>query len=79
MQTARREVLVSAAGLAAAGLAAAQQGDSIVNNASRCVTPNPGAVIYTGTPNTTRKMSPGDVVEVDIEGIGALRNKVIAG
>jgi 2-keto-4-pentenoate hydratase/2-oxohepta-3-ene-1,7-dioic acid hydratase in catechol pathway len=36
----------------------------------------PGDVIYTGTPGATRKMSPGDVVEVEIEGIGTLRNPV---
>ena len=38
----------------------------------------PGDVIYTGTPGSTRKMSPGDVVEVEIEGIGVLRNPVVA-
>jgi 2-keto-4-pentenoate hydratase/2-oxohepta-3-ene-1,7-dioic acid hydratase in catechol pathway len=36
----------------------------------------PGDVIYTGTPGSTRAMRPGDVVEVDIEGIGVLRNPV---
>ena len=30
----------------------------------------PGDLIYTGTPGSTRKMTPGDVVEVEIEGIG---------
>jgi 2-keto-4-pentenoate hydratase/2-oxohepta-3-ene-1,7-dioic acid hydratase in catechol pathway len=43
---------------------------------SNYVTLTPGDVIYTGTPGSTRKMSPGDVVEVDIEGVGVLRNKV---
>jgi 2-keto-4-pentenoate hydratase/2-oxohepta-3-ene-1,7-dioic acid hydratase in catechol pathway len=36
----------------------------------------PGDVIYTGTPGNTRRMSTGDVVEVEIEGIGTLRNPV---
>jgi 2-keto-4-pentenoate hydratase/2-oxohepta-3-ene-1,7-dioic acid hydratase in catechol pathway len=36
----------------------------------------PGDVIYTGTPGSTHKLSPGDVVEVEIEGIGVLRNPV---
>jgi hypothetical protein len=33
-------------------------------------------VIYSGTPGTTRQMKPGDVVEVELEGVGVLRNKV---
>jgi 2-keto-4-pentenoate hydratase/2-oxohepta-3-ene-1,7-dioic acid hydratase in catechol pathway len=51
----------------------------IVSYISNYVTLTPGDVIYTGTPGSTRKMSPGDVVEVDIEGIGVLRNKIAAG
>ncbi len=51
---------------------------TIVSWVSRCVTLTPGDLIYTGTPGTTRKMNPGDVVEVEIEGIGILRNKVAA-
>ena len=43
---------------------------------SRFVTLAPGDVIYTGTPGNTKKMAPGDVVEVEIEGIGVLRNPV---
>jgi len=35
-------------------------------------------VIYTGTPGATRRMNPGDTVEIEIEGIGILRNKVRA-
>ena len=42
------------------------------------VTLMPGDVIYTGTPGSTRKLSPGDMVEVEIEGIGVLRNPVVA-
>jgi 2-keto-4-pentenoate hydratase/2-oxohepta-3-ene-1,7-dioic acid hydratase in catechol pathway len=48
----------------------------IVSFISRFVTLSPGDVIYTGTPGATKKMSPGDVVEVDIQSIGVLRNKV---
>jgi 2-keto-4-pentenoate hydratase/2-oxohepta-3-ene-1,7-dioic acid hydratase in catechol pathway len=36
----------------------------------------PGDIIYTGTPGATRRMSPGDVVEVEVEGVGVLRNPV---
>jgi len=45
---------------------------------SKYVTLEPGDLVYTGTPGTTKKMAPGDVVEVDIEGIGVLRNPVKA-
>jgi 2-keto-4-pentenoate hydratase/2-oxohepta-3-ene-1,7-dioic acid hydratase in catechol pathway len=33
-------------------------------------------VLYLGTPGVTKKMNPGDIVEVEIEGIGKLRNFV---
>jgi len=49
---------------------------AIVSYASRWVTLEPGDVIFTGTPGATRKMNRGDIVEVEIEGIGVLRNKV---
>jgi len=45
---------------------------------SRYVTVAPGDVVYTGTPGNTKRMKPGDVVEVEIEGIGILRNSVRA-
>jgi len=49
---------------------------TIVSWVSGWVTLLPGDVIYTGTPGNTRKLSPGDTVEVEIEGIGLLRNRV---
>jgi 2-keto-4-pentenoate hydratase/2-oxohepta-3-ene-1,7-dioic acid hydratase in catechol pathway len=49
---------------------------TIVSYVSRFVTLEPGDVIYTGTPGTTRRMSPGDTVEIEIEGVGVLRNRV---
>jgi len=51
---------------------------AIVSYISQFVTLEPGDVIYTGTPGSTKAMKPGDVVEVEIEGIGALRNKTMA-
>ena len=42
------------------------------------VTLEPGDLIYTGTPGLTTPLKPGDVVEVEIEGIGVLRNGVTA-
>jgi 2-keto-4-pentenoate hydratase/2-oxohepta-3-ene-1,7-dioic acid hydratase in catechol pathway len=50
---------------------------TIVSYVSQYVTLVPGDVIYTGTPGTTKAMNPGDVVEVEIEGVGILRNKVV--
>jgi 2-keto-4-pentenoate hydratase/2-oxohepta-3-ene-1,7-dioic acid hydratase in catechol pathway len=40
------------------------------------VTLLPGDIIFTGTPGATRRLSAGDVVEVEIENIGVLRNPV---
>lgn len=50
----------------------------IVRFISRYATLEPGDVIYTGTPGSTSAMKPGDVVEVEIDGIGVLRNPVRA-
>ncbi len=36
----------------------------------------PGDVIYTGTPGTTSALVSGDIVEVEIDTIGVLRNRV---
>ena len=52
--------------------------DHIVSYISRYVTLEPGDVVFTGTPGTTQAMKPGDTYEVEIEGIGVLRNKVVA-
>lgn len=49
---------------------------TIVSYVSRYVTLLPGDVIFTGTPGTTSAMKPGDIVEVEVEGVGALRNRV---
>jgi 2-keto-4-pentenoate hydratase/2-oxohepta-3-ene-1,7-dioic acid hydratase in catechol pathway len=48
----------------------------VVSFASRFITLYPGDVIYTGTPGETSPMKSGDVVEVEIEGIGVLKNLV---
>jgi 2-keto-4-pentenoate hydratase/2-oxohepta-3-ene-1,7-dioic acid hydratase in catechol pathway len=49
----------------------------LISYISQYVTLVPGDVIYSGTPGTTSAMKPGDVVEVEIEGLGVLRNKVV--
>jgi 2-keto-4-pentenoate hydratase/2-oxohepta-3-ene-1,7-dioic acid hydratase in catechol pathway len=53
-------------------------GPTIVSWVSNWVTLLPGDIIYTGTPGSTRKLSGGDTVEVEIEGIGVLSNPVAA-
>ncbi len=52
--------------------------ETLVSYASRYFTLLPGDLIFTGTPGTTAAMNPGDVVEVEIEGVGVLRNPVVA-
>jgi 5-oxopent-3-ene-1,2,5-tricarboxylate decarboxylase/2-hydroxyhepta-2,4-diene-1,7-dioate isomerase len=42
----------------------------------RLITLEPGDVVLTGTPANSRPMEPGDVVEVEIEGVGRLSNTV---
>ncbi|MYL07091.1 MAG: fumarylacetoacetate hydrolase family protein [Gemmatimonadales bacterium] len=48
----------------------------IIAYASRYFTLLPGDVIYTGTPGKTSALSPGDRVEVEVEGVGVLANDV---
>jgi 2-keto-4-pentenoate hydratase/2-oxohepta-3-ene-1,7-dioic acid hydratase in catechol pathway len=43
----------------------------------RC-TLHPGDLITTGAPGATRPLTPGEVVEVEIPGIGVLRNPIAA-
>ena len=50
--------------------------DFLVRYISNMMTLNPGDVIATGTPSGVSKMNPGDVCEVEIEGIGILTNAV---
>ncbi len=49
----------------------------IVTFISRCFTLNPGDLIITGTPGGAGPIHNGDIVEVEIEGIGTLRNRVV--
>jgi 2-keto-4-pentenoate hydratase/2-oxohepta-3-ene-1,7-dioic acid hydratase in catechol pathway len=51
---------------------------TIVSYISQFMTLMPGDVIYTGTPGSTKAMKPGDIVEIEIEQIGILRNRVVA-
>lgn len=51
----------------------------IISHITRAITLYPGDVIYTGTPEGIGPIKPGDVVDVEIQGIGLLRNPVAAG
>ena len=51
---------------------------AILSFVSQYVTLLPGDIIYTGTPGATSAMKPGDVVEIEVEGVGVLRNRVVA-
>lgn len=48
----------------------------LVSYVSRYVTLEPGDMIFTGTPGSTSAMQPGDVVEIELEHVGVLRNTI---
>lgn len=50
--------------------------DFLIRYISQMMTLLPGDVIATGTPSGVSKMEPGDVCEVEVEGIGVLRNPI---
>ncbi len=51
---------------------------ALISFISQIMTLLPGDVIATGTPSGIGPMQPGDVVEVRVEGIGTLKNGVVA-
>lgn len=53
--------------------------DKLVSMISHVLTLEPGDVITTGSIPGVAPMQPGDVVELEIEGIGILRNRAVAG
>ncbi|MFQ5829733.1 MAG: fumarylacetoacetate hydrolase family protein [Candidatus Methylomirabilia bacterium] len=52
--------------------------ESLVAYVSEVMTLLPGDVISTGTPAGVGPMRPGDEIEIRIEGIGSLKNRVVA-
>ena len=50
---------------------------TLVSFISRIMTLMPGDVIATGTPAGIGPMAPGDVVEIRVEGIGTLQNRLV--
>lgn len=50
----------------------------LVSYLSQAISLQPGDVIITGTPSGVGEIAPGDVMEIDIEGVGVLRSPVVA-
>lgn len=50
---------------------------AILSYISQYVTLYPGDIIFTGTPGATSAMQPGDVIEIEVEGVGILRNTIV--
>ena len=51
----------------------------LVSALARTITLLPGDLILTGTPANSRPVEPGDVVTVEVDGLGALTNTVAEG
>ena len=51
----------------------------LVADIARTITLQPGDVLLSGTPAISRTVYPGDVVEVEVEGLGTLRNHIVEG
>jgi 5-oxopent-3-ene-1,2,5-tricarboxylate decarboxylase/2-hydroxyhepta-2,4-diene-1,7-dioate isomerase len=51
----------------------------LVADIARTITLLPGDVILSGTPAGSRPVEPGDVVTVEVDGLGALTNTIVQG
>ncbi|AVZ77938.1 5-carboxymethyl-2-hydroxymuconate isomerase (plasmid) [Streptomyces lunaelactis] len=51
----------------------------LVADIARTITLYPGDVLLSGTPANSRPVRPGDVVEVEVEGLGKLTNHIVTG
>ena len=51
----------------------------LVADIARNITLEPGDLLLSGTPANSRPVEPGDVVEVEVEGLGTLRNQIVHG
>ena len=51
----------------------------LVADIARLITLVPGDVILSGTPAMSRPVQPGDIVTVEVEGLGALTNTIVTG
>jgi 5-oxopent-3-ene-1,2,5-tricarboxylate decarboxylase / 2-hydroxyhepta-2,4-diene-1,7-dioate isomerase len=51
----------------------------LVADIARTITLSPGDLLFSGTPAHSRPVEPGDVVEVEVEGLGRLSNHIVVG
>lgn len=51
----------------------------LVADIARTITLEPGDILLSGTPANSRPVQPGDVVEVEVEGLGTLSNRIVHG
>ncbi len=51
----------------------------LVADIARTITLSPGDLLFSGTPANSRPVEPGDVVEVEVDGLGRLTNTVVKG
>ena len=51
----------------------------LVADIARTITLVPGDILFSGTPAFSRTVYPGDVVEVEVEGLGTLSNTIVQG
>lgn len=51
----------------------------LVADIARTITLYPGDVLLSGTPANSRPVQPGDVVEVEVDGLGTLASHIVAG
>jgi 5-oxopent-3-ene-1,2,5-tricarboxylate decarboxylase / 2-hydroxyhepta-2,4-diene-1,7-dioate isomerase len=51
----------------------------LIADVARTITLVPGDVILSGTPANSRPVEPGDIVEVEVEGLGTLHNTIVEG
>ena len=51
----------------------------LVADIARTITLEPGDVLLSGTPANSRHVQPGDLVEVEVEGLGRLSNRIVQG
>jgi 5-oxopent-3-ene-1,2,5-tricarboxylate decarboxylase / 2-hydroxyhepta-2,4-diene-1,7-dioate isomerase len=51
----------------------------LVADIARTITLVPGDLLFSGTPAFSRPVQPGDVVEVEVEGLGTLTNHIVEG
>jgi 5-oxopent-3-ene-1,2,5-tricarboxylate decarboxylase/2-hydroxyhepta-2,4-diene-1,7-dioate isomerase len=51
----------------------------LVADIARLITLVPGDIILSGTPAISRPVEPGDVVTVEVEGLGVLSNHIVEG